>query len=402
MRKKLLVVLLVMLLLVVSSGAEEITFETLIHNDIWWKTEQGQSKTVYCVFNLDGTGITNGSPFMWERTIFGIEITNAPESVAVSGRYNLIEKDGVPGLQRADSHGIVYIRSADLATALNLTPSPTPAAKAEDNIIPGIKDMVLLERNQVKIYFTGNYLDTNSLGVEIIIENNSDYDIVLGYTGQVNGWSIHNSSMGTTVKSHSKAKGYLFFDPKEIDATTAKDIESADLKLIVKNAAAKQKVIFEAETGYMDFKGGNTVSKAASEEPPVREYALGETVSTDMMEFVLSGFDCVYYLHPKSYAEKDDMAGGAVGPGADMTFANPEDYDALHEGDKLALSGIEAGMCSGSISLQNETTGSRGGSGRIPGCSRQSAQTETLEIRHGIAGFERRRRFFHFIEKSRK
>ena len=40
-----------------------------------------------------------------------------------------------------------------------------------------------------------------------------------------------------------------------------------------------------------------------------------------------------------------------------LTFANPEDYDALHEGDKLALSGIEAGMCSGSISLRNETTG---------------------------------------------
>ena len=40
-----------------------------------------------------------------------------------------------------------------------------------------------------------------------------------------------------------------------------------------------------------------------------------------------------------------------------LTFAHPDDYDRLNQGDMLSLSGVFAGMDSGSITLKNETTG---------------------------------------------
>ena len=40
-----------------------------------------------------------------------------------------------------------------------------------------------------------------------------------------------------------------------------------------------------------------------------------------------------------------------------LTFKNPEDYDALNQGDALRLTGIHAGMDAGEITLQDVTTG---------------------------------------------
>jgi len=38
----------------------------------------------------------------------------------------------------------------------------------------------------------------------------------------------------------------------------------------------------------------------------------------------LDGFDFVYYLDPGNHSEKEDMSGGALGPGEGNVFANPE------------------------------------------------------------------------------
>ena len=40
-----------------------------------------------------------------------------------------------------------------------------------------------------------------------------------------------------------------------------------------------------------------------------------------------------------------------------LTFANPEDYDKVTQGDTLSISGVWAGMDSGKMTLKNETTG---------------------------------------------
>ena len=40
-----------------------------------------------------------------------------------------------------------------------------------------------------------------------------------------------------------------------------------------------------------------------------------------------------------------------------LTFANPDDYDRLNQGDMLSLKGVFAGMENGSVTLRNETTG---------------------------------------------
>ncbi|MBP3706170.1 MAG: aconitate hydratase, partial [Clostridia bacterium] len=41
------------------------------------------------------------------------------------------------------------------------------------------------------------------------------------------------------------------------------------------------------------------------------------------------------------------------------TFKNPEDYDKLNQGDMLSMSNIFAGMESGTIILNDETTGQK-------------------------------------------
>lgn len=40
-----------------------------------------------------------------------------------------------------------------------------------------------------------------------------------------------------------------------------------------------------------------------------------------------------------------------------LTFADPSDYDALHQGDRLCLESVLCGMDSGKVTLKNETTG---------------------------------------------
>ncbi|MBQ9760374.1 MAG: aconitate hydratase, partial [Clostridia bacterium] len=40
-----------------------------------------------------------------------------------------------------------------------------------------------------------------------------------------------------------------------------------------------------------------------------------------------------------------------------LTFANPEDYDKVTQGDVLSIAGVWAGMDSGKMTLKNETTG---------------------------------------------
>ncbi len=64
--------------------------------------------------------------------------------------------------------------------------------------------------------------------------------------------------------------------------------------------------------------------QVAAESEPAVMYQVGDTVSTDILEFTLTGFDYVYHLDPKTYSEKADNSGGSIGPGKDMVFANPE------------------------------------------------------------------------------
>lgn len=59
-------------------------------------------------------------------------------------------------------------------------------------------------------------------------------------------------------------------------------------------------------------------------EPEAVYAQIGETVETDVVAFTLTGFNYVHHLNPKTFVEKEDNAGGSLGPGKDMVFANPE------------------------------------------------------------------------------
>jgi len=66
------------------------------------------------------------------------------------------------------------------------------------------------------------------------------------------------------------------------------------------------------------------MGSAQPEQETVDVNKIGDMVSTDMVEFTLDGFDFVYYLDPGNHSEKEDMSGGALGPGEGNVFANPE------------------------------------------------------------------------------
>ena len=185
--------------------------------------------------------------------------------------------------------------------------------------------MILLDKDGIKLYFNGKYSDGNHLELEVIVENNTNKNIDITYTGNANGWSFGNFTVGNAnpVQANSKAKGYLWFVAEEIDTQTCRDIETLDLVFTVKDKDTREKIMV-VETGLIDIKNGS-VSAATTEEPvSVQEYSLGEKISTDMIEFTLSNFDFVYHLDPASYVEKNDIKGGSLGPGKEMVFANPE------------------------------------------------------------------------------
>lgn len=192
--------------------------------------------------------------------------------------------------------------------------------------ISSIKNVVLFDKDGVKAYFTGKFREDNMLLLEVIIENQTNKNLDITYKGKANGWNLgsdYTIENASTVHSDSKAKGYLWFLPGDIGVSTCLDIESLDLIFEVRDADT-YKEVFTVETGSIDLKNGATAVQPTEEPTPVREYALGETVYTDMIEFTLTGFDFVYGLEPRSYVEKDDIHGGSLGPGKDMVFANPE------------------------------------------------------------------------------
>ncbi len=173
--------------------------------------------------------------------------------------------------------------------------------------ISSIKNVVLFDKDGVKAYFTGKFQEDNMLHLEVIIENQTNKNLEITYTGKANGWNLGSDyTIGNayTVHSDSKAKGDLWFLPEQIGASTCLDIESLDLVFKVIDADTYI-VIFTVETGSIDLKNG-----AAT-------------------------------VQPTDYVEKDDNDGGSLGSGKDMLMSagNCAVYDessSTYTADELA------------------------------------------------------------------
>ncbi|MCR5161513.1 MAG: hypothetical protein K6C06_07060, partial [Lachnospiraceae bacterium] len=98
-------------------------------------------------------------------------------------------------------------------------------------------DMTLVDQDGVKVCLDGTYDEASTqIKFKVIVENNTETDISVLYTGDVNDWSIGSCYLGNAseIKAGTKAKGYLWFNREDIDVASGEDIHSMQLDFTVK------------------------------------------------------------------------------------------------------------------------------------------------------------------------
>ena len=136
------------------------------------------------------------------------------------------------------------------------TASTGPLAfEGRESTSEAVQGKVLFDQDGVKATMTGETDDSsNCANVIVIVENNTERNIDVSYTGTMNGWNVGNSGMGNAsgIKPGSKANGYLWFMFDDYDLTSSDDIETMNLTFTV-NDADDYSTLFEVETGEIDF-----------------------------------------------------------------------------------------------------------------------------------------------------
>lgn len=85
---------------------------------------------------------------------------------------------------------------------------------------------IIFDNNGVKIYLTGKYEKKGTkIRIEIIIINESEYEIAINPELSVNGWDVGFMSWKTDAKPGMKAKGYFEFEASAAEITTYEEIE---------------------------------------------------------------------------------------------------------------------------------------------------------------------------------
>jgi len=120
-----------------------------------------------------------------------------------------------------------------LITALCLLLGCCPAFAETD---PLFEDVVLMDKDGVKIYLTGTFTEyTNALGIDCVIENNTDCEISITYNGTVNGWTTGNYYLAK-VKANSKAKEDITLMTDDFGVATSADVATMDLTFEIEDA----------------------------------------------------------------------------------------------------------------------------------------------------------------------
>ena len=251
MSKKVFAIILLSLCLIMNTAyGEDLTVEKLLTSDTWKSLDA--STVVDLVFLPDGTGtVSTGFTFHWDKTIFGVDC-KYENYFGLVDSLNLIQENDIPLLLYGKDSNRRWARACDMASfsqsAIVGSTAGTDATTvtAEDSdTISAIKDLVLLDKDGIKIYFTGKFKEDNFLHMEVIVENNTNKNVIIKYSGKVNGWNLgsnHVIGNANPVHANSKAKCYLWFEPEDIDATTCREIESLDLIFEAQNKDTREKL----------------------------------------------------------------------------------------------------------------------------------------------------------------
>ena len=140
-------------------------------------------------------------------------------------------------------------------------------AYADGTVISPDQKYVLFDQDGVKAILTGKFDDSMNCAMpEVIIENSTDKNIDVLYTGTMNGWNLGSSYMdvATDIKAGSKAKAHLWFMFDDFDITGSDDISNMDLTFTVKDHESHDELI-NASTGMLTYEGRGSAEEEAGE-----------------------------------------------------------------------------------------------------------------------------------------
>lgn len=223
----------------------------------------------------------------------------------------------------------------------DFTPTQTESVNANDSLIE-FENVVLVDNDTVKIELVNFYAEDvdwysdvqNEKYITVKATNKSNHDIALNpgnfYLGDeaVVAFII----TGSIAPAPGKSGNYTFM----IKYNTSPESTALDSleELYALEGSFDGLNIYEDSSKNTWLSVNFNIQSAINGEIITDDadalakddvlYEIGDTVSTDMVEFTLTGFDYVYHLKPSNYAEKEDNSGGSLGPGTDMVFANPE------------------------------------------------------------------------------
>ena len=213
---------------------------------------------------------------------------------------------------------------------------------AQNNTLIEFNNVVLVNNETVKIELINFYAEDvnwvtgtqNEKYITVKATNKTDHDIILNpgkfYLGEDEVYVLLTN--GSIAPAPGKSGNYAFIianntSPEHTALNSLEalyTLEGSFTGLHKYEDSSKNKMLnvdFDVQAA---INGEVICDTEDATTQPEEIYEIGDTVSTDTVEFTLTGFNYVYHLNPSSYAEKDDISGGSLGPGTDMVFANPE------------------------------------------------------------------------------
>ena len=212
--------------------------------------------------------------------------------------------------------------------------------ESSDSSIITFTDVVLFDDKNVTIWIDSFYVEEvnwssgaqEEKAIAFKAKNKTDHEISLQYTLYLNDerlWvCMHSGSTSVDAGRVGSAVYYVAYDsaPEHRALNSLDDLYklNGSVNIFSSYSDYTKNNSYDVDIDLASAINGNQTATTQEESKPAIIYNIGDTVSTDIVEFTLKGFDYVYHLNPKTYAEKDDISGGSVGPGSDMVFANPE------------------------------------------------------------------------------
>ena len=140
-----------------------------------------------------------------------------------------------------------------LVLAVLLALSAVSAFAEELYAVDGEK-LVVLDRDGIIVYLTGDTGNSsNTIPLNVVIENNSGKSISILYRGTVNGWDMGNNTYlnNDPIDDGVKSKAQIYIWPEKVDVTSFEEIETMTLNFTVMDADRNE--LFVEKTGTINF-----------------------------------------------------------------------------------------------------------------------------------------------------